>query len=315
MEQRAVSGLLAVLLALLGVALMPPDGPAHAAETDTFKVEPSPRQIAGQEPRRKFVYSLGPGDAITDAIRITNKTEQPQRFRVYGADAERDPATGAVTVETYSAPRNAVGSWIDVENQEVLVEPHASEVVAFTLRMPDRSQPQGLGAVVVEQVKEAPEEAGIDIAYRVALTVQTTGGEERLHVAQPTLDLPIALIPARGRAHVELRNGTLRSVSTTTRFVVEGVTGTRWELEPVPVDLAPGETKLVEANWTNVPRWGGVFRVRAEATWEAGKIASTSPRQVFPPLWLLALVIVAIGIRGLREMWARHQDRRERTPA
>lgn len=279
---------------------------ARGVETETFRFDPSPLEVHGED-RRTFRYDLVAGNDVTDAVRLTNKTDDVRSFRVYAADAEeRD---GAVVVEPFGASDDAVGSWITVERQDVTLLPRSSEVVRFNIRRPKDQHAAGLGAIVAEEIRDHEAGAGFEVVYRLAITVHLSGDATGLAVTEPRLGLPLVLVPADGLAEAIVTNDTLQSVEARVTFSVESLTGREWSLDPLDVRLDPGEARTVSQSWSTVPRWGGVFRVRAEATWAAGTVASTSDRGMYPPLWLLALTILAVGVRGLREMWSRRRER------
>lgn len=283
---------------------------AEAGETDTFRFQPYPLEVQGQE-RRTFELNLEAGESITDSVQLTNKSEEARRFRIYPADASVDGA-GRVTVAESTAPRQGVGSWIevDVDDDELALLPKTSEVIRFSVTRPADQSAEGTGAIVAEEIRTDDPGGGIDVAYRVAILVRLTGDPTGLELTDPRLQLPLQIVPSNGQAYVDIANHTTQPVDATVELIVESLTGYQWRLDPVDVSIQPGSAAPVTQEWTTVPRWGGLLRVRAEATWEAGTVASTGSRNVYPALWLLALVIAAVGVRGLWEMWSRRQERK-----
>lgn len=297
--------------AALVLALLPLT--AEAGETDSFRFQPYPLEVQGQE-RRSFTLNLEAGDSATDAVEITNKSEEVRTFRIYPADAYVD-GEGRVTVAGSTSPQEGVGSWIEVDEdaREIALLPGTREVVRFSVTRPSDQNMEGTGAIVAEEIRDDDPSGGIDVAFRLAILVRLTGDPTGLELTEPTVQLPLAMIPSDGRASVTVANHTTQPVDATVELTVESLTGYEWHLDPVEVRLSPGGSLPVTQEWTTVPRWGGVLRVRAEATWEAGSIASIGSRNVHPPLWLLALAILAIGLRGVRELWDRRNERRRRT--
>lgn len=290
---------LATVTAVAALGALRPSA-AWAIETETFRLVPSPLEVQGYE-RRTFSFALEPGDTASDAIRITNTTEEPRRFRLYGADAIAD-ASGAVTVADSSTPPTGVGGWIELPTDEVEVGPGGSEVIEFSVQRPGDASAAGLGAVVAEEVLSAPDEEGIDVLYRLAILVRLDGDVAGLRVGEPRLDPPVELFPSRSDAVVELRNETLQRITANVSFTTGGLTGRYWELDEQDVELDAGETHAVSAEWTTVPRWGGYFEPAVSVAWEGGSIVRTGSRSLHPPLWLLALAIVVVGVRTGREL-------------
>ncbi|HEX2029655.1 MAG TPA: hypothetical protein VHF25_16860 [Nitriliruptorales bacterium] len=289
----------AVVLAAALAATLPGPG-ALAAETDSFRLEPHPLQLQGAE-RRSFAFALDPGAAASDAVQLTNLTDEARRFRVYAADATQD-AQGRVMVAEAVAPRTGVASWIAVERPEVALLPGSAEVVRFTVTRPQRTAAEGIGAIVAEEIRPAATGGGIQVVFRLATLVRLSGEASGVTVAAPRLTVPVDLVPSDGTVTAEVTNTTLQPVNATVVMTVESLTGRRWELEPVDVRLPPGATQTVERSWATVPRWGGALRVAADVTWEGGTVSARGQRVVVPPLWLVGLVIALVGVRSAREL-------------
>lgn len=298
---------LVLLLASIIVLFCPAS--ADAGETETFRFQPHPLVVQGHE-RRTFSYGLPAGASVTDAVQITNKTDDVRRFRVYGADASED-GSGNVTVDEFDAPRDGVGSWIEVAETDHSLLPRSSGVVPFTLERPPGRTARGVAAIVAEEIAEPDAGGGVQVVFRIAILVRVGGDATGLVLDDPRLAMPLELVPTAANANVDVTNSTMSQIEADVELTVESLTGREWTLEPISVRLEPGASTVVEGDWSTVPRWGGVFRVRAEANWEAGTITSTGARNLHPPLWLLAGAIAAVGIRGLREMWARRRERGE----
>lgn len=293
------------LLALL-FALQVLQSTSHAGETDTFRFEPHPLQVQGQE-RRAFRFDVPAGGGVTDSVALTNKTDEVRTFRVYGADAAE--RSEGIEVEPYGANDDGVGAWITMREPDITLLPRESRTIPFTVSRPGDQHAAGLGAVVAEEVREAPKEGGIEVIFRLAIVIQISGDAVGVRVSEPSLDIPVDPIPSRGTATARVSNGTLQEVDAHVTLEVQSLTGSVWTLPPADVRLGPGASEVVEVPWTTVPRWGGVFRVQATAEWEAGAVTTRGPRRLYPPLWLVALAIVAIGVRGLREMRSRRRER------
>lgn len=302
--------LVSLVAGMILVAMFAPS--AEAVETDTFRLEPWPLRVDGYE-RRSFDYDIEPGVAVTDAFRITNKTDEPKRFRIQATDAQRDPA-GQMSIGGRGSTPQAMGTWITLERNEVEIDGGSSEVVGFRFERPAGQEVEGFGAIAVEELREV-DGGGVDVVYRLALVVRLGGDAPALRASDPQLQIPLRLVPTDGTVSTVLHNDTLERTDAIVRFGVASLTGRTWPLEEVEVSLDPGETRRVEQSWTTVPRWGGVLRPEVEVSWARGSLALAGDRGLHPPLWLLAIAIGLIGFRGLREMWARREERRsDETP-
>lgn len=290
------------------IACLLPAVAAIGGETSTFSFEPDPLRVGG-EVRRSFDLDLDPGGATTEAVKLTNKTDEVRRFRIYGADARTDEASGAITVAAYGVTPAGVGSWIAVDAEEIHLEPGSAVTVPFTVERPETQDAGGLGAIVAEELREPDSGGGIEVAFRVAIVVRLSGEASGLEVAEPEFEIPVSFVPDSGSVRTELTNDTLTPVTAEVRFRMSSLTGRTWDLPPIAVHLAPGETQPVSTVWRPVPRWGGAYQPVAEVEWVRGTVTTPGARSVVVPLWLLALAILAVGARGLRELWTGPQER------
>lgn len=295
---RGKQGRRSLVLLLALVLVYVSAGRADAVETESFRLEPWPLYVDGYE-RRSFDYDIEPGTIITDAIRITNKTDQLKRFRVQAADAQRS-ASGQMSIGGRGSVPRAMGNWITLDRNEVEIPARSTEVVSFRFERPQDQNVEGFGAIAVEELREA-QGPGVDVAYRLALIVQLGGEAPTLKATRPDLTIPVRPVPSAGTVSTLLHNETLERTDAVVRFGVSSLTGRIWLLEEVRISLEPGERRRIEQTWTTVPRWGGVLRPEVEVGWQRGSIALAGARSLHPPLWLLALIILAVGIRAARE--------------
>lgn len=298
---------LIIVVLMVTAALFWTDEGASAVDTETFRLAPHPLRVHGYE-RRSFELDVEPGAAATDAVRLTNKTGAARRFRLAARDAQRDAKTGALSVGSRGSDPRGIGSWMKLQTDEVELGPHGTQIVDFTLERPVGTELAGMGAIVVEEVRDASE-GGVDVVYRLAILVRLGGDASGLTASEPVLNIPVALAPTHGTVRSHIKNDTLAPVSAAITFYVTSLTGRTWRLEPQQILLEPGEERLIEAPWDGVPRWGGIVRGHVEVGWQAGNLRLAGPRGLYPPLWLLALAILAVGVRGLREMWSRRHQR------
>lgn len=297
-ERRGRATLLVVLV-LLSLGLLAPA--AQGAETDTMRLEPSPLRVEGRE-RRSFDLGVQPGQRASDAVRLTNLSDAPRRYRIYAADAHADAVTGAFTVPPATAPAQGVGRWIRTDAAEVELAPGESRVVGFTVARPEGSAAEGFGAVVAEELAETPTGGGVEVVFRLAILVRVDGPAAGLSATAPWIDAPMAFVPGSATVAVEVTNERLEPVAATVRLEVHSATGRVWRLPPQQVQLPPSTTTTVEAPWTTVPRWGGVLTPRVDVEWPAGSLSAVGDPFVHPPVWLVALLIAAVGVRGAREL-------------
>lgn len=298
---RAVSAVVVAVLAALAALGV---GRAGAIETDTFGLTPSPLVVHGLE-RRSFTFDPAVEQTFRDAVRVANKTDETRRYRLYGADARRSPDNGSTVIDPAEIEPRGVGSWVEFERTEIEVAAGDWEIVPFAVTVPPGTTTEGFGAVVAEEVlEEVSQTGGVDLVYRLALLIRLDGDVAGLRADEPRFDPPVELFPSTSDISVALTNETLQTVRATVRFTAGGITGRYWEIAEEQVELVAGESTDVTATWATVPRWGGYFAPTAEVAWQRGSVVRTGARAVHPPLWLLGLAILVVGIRAIRELRA-----------
>lgn len=270
-------------LALLAAPLTSAPRQAEAAETETFGAQPHPRSIAGQR-RTGFRLGIAEGAAARDAVLVFNKTEEAIRLRVFATDFRE----GAPL--PFGREPTGVGAWIQLEPQELELEPMERRVIEFAVARPDGTEP-GSGAIVVEEIPREDRESSITIRFQVALELAVADSVEgpRVLVEDVRLEVPLRLVPSTGAVRARVVNATAVSLDSSLRVAVVGVTGRRFDLPPVDVDLEPGGEETYSIDWPGVPRWGGFLKAEAEVDWEGGTAVGASPRRVVVPIWLLLL--------------------------
>ncbi|MFD8747693.1 WxL protein peptidoglycan domain-containing protein, partial [Streptomyces sp. NPDC059616] len=126
------------VLLLAGVLLLIGAPAADAADNGSWSVFPATAR-AGQRPY--FYLSADPGATLHDKVTVTNKTDRPQSFRLYAADAYNTARDGGFAVRTRDEKQTSVGAWTTTGRDRVTVEPHGSVTVPVTIAVPENAEP------------------------------------------------------------------------------------------------------------------------------------------------------------------------------
>jgi len=121
-----------------------------------------------------FIYALASGGSKSDALLITNNTEQTKTLDLYPADST--PTTGnGFALKQKAEAMDEVGSWIKLEKNSVTLAPHERTAVGFALDVPAGQAP-GLyaGAIMLSDNSAATVESGIGINTRMGVRVYVT---------------------------------------------------------------------------------------------------------------------------------------------
>lgn len=132
-----------------------------------------------QNPRTQsiFVYKLDPGAQKSDAVRIVNSSDTPKTIAISVVDSETSTGGALACKQTIEAKKE-VGSWVTLQETEVTLAAHKTEVVPFTLSIPSNaSVGEHNGCLVVQDATAAPEktdQAGVTLSFRSALRMSVT---------------------------------------------------------------------------------------------------------------------------------------------
>ncbi|MFG1888813.1 WxL protein peptidoglycan domain-containing protein [Micromonospora sp. NPDC049051] len=258
-----VAALLAAGPASAAVAApAPASGPATPGPAATrWAVQPSGPD--GPTGRNYFIYDLAPGATLTDHLGVTNLSDRPLTFQVYGTDAYTT-ADGAFALLPADRAATDVGSWIRFDRRAWTVAPGRRADIPFRLSVPANATPGDHAGGVIAAIAQARttadgQQVRVDqrLAARVYLRVN---GDVRPAVAVESVsvsyDNPIN--PAGGGDAVvtyRVRNTGNVRVAGTGAVAVEGPFG--WRLaRTAPVDLPellPGGAFTVTERVTGVP--------------------------------------------------------------
>ncbi|MEW2379660.1 DUF916 domain-containing protein [Micromonospora sp. NPDC047812] len=321
---RTCVTLAAALLAAGPTAAVAAPTPAPAAPTPgpaatRWAVQPSGPD--GPTGRNYFIYDLAPGSTLTDHVGVTNLSDRPLTFQVYGTDAYTT-ADGAFALLPADRAATDVGSWVRFDKRTWTIAPGRRADIPFRLSVPANATPGDHAGGVIAAITRARttadgQQVRVDqrLAARVYLRVD---GDVRPAVAIESVsvsyDNPIN--PAGGGDAVvsyRVRNTGNVRVGGTGTVAVEGPFG--WRLaRTAPVDLPellPGGVFTVTERVTGVPP---ALRLTAEVDLAPTTVDAALPpvlrsASAWAPPWLLlaALAVLAgwLAVRLRRRALAR----------
>ncbi|MGW1061626.1 WxL protein peptidoglycan domain-containing protein [Micromonospora rubida] len=291
-----------------------PASPAPDAAASRWAVQPSgPKGPTG---RNYFVYDLAPGSTLTDHVGVSNLSNRPLTFQVYGTDAYTT-ADGAFALLPADRAATDVGSWISFERRSWTVQPGKRADLPFRLSVPANATPGDHSGGVIAAIAQAGttadgQQVRVDqrLASRVYLRV---AGELRpaatIESVSVSYDNPVNPVGG-GDAVVSyrLRNtGNVRLGGTGT-VTLDGPFG--WRLartDPVDLpELLPGAVFTVTERVTGVPP---ALRLTAKVDLAPTTVDTALPpvlrtAATWAPPWLL-LAGLAVLAGWLAARWRR----------
>ncbi|MFG2090062.1 MULTISPECIES: hypothetical protein [unclassified Spirillospora] len=254
--------------------------------------------------RPAFAIEAPPGETVQDTVRVTNLTDGPLTFRLYGADAYNTPRDAGFALRTAGEPRRGVGAWITLKHGTLKVPANKAVKVPFTLKIPENATPgEHIGGIVAlnTAIESVQESGGARVGVRRAV-----GARVYLRVAGPlTPGLRIGgpdtartepLVPyvhrSRGTIRYTVINTGNQRISPTARVWATGVFGRRvkrWPDRRLP-EILPGQRTEITVPWNGVPPLDAVT-VRVELTAGDGLRARGQTQFTAVP-WAALLVLV-----------------------
>ncbi len=302
--------------AAIGLVLLPAG--TAGADDGQWSVLPAASTIGT---RPCFYLAAAPGQRVTDAVTLTNRSDHPRTFRLYAADAYNTARDGGFAVRGPDEPRRAAAAWTRLDRERVTVPARGTVGVGFTLTVPDRAEPgDHPGAVVA--LEERPEAAGGPGAADAATGIgvrQAVAARMYLRVTGPTAPaLAVGDVTVHRRGAAAEISYTLHNTGNVTLRPRAGLTATGAlgrrlldrGLTGLPAELLPGQEVRLATRWDGPPdvEWAQVtVHARADGSTAQGRAAYAAHPPLAAVLAVVALVWSALGAASGR--MARMSDR------
>ncbi|TXS08221.1 DUF916 domain-containing protein [Streptomyces sp. ms191] len=279
---------------------------------------------AGTADRTAFVMDSAPGAIVRDAVRVSNLSDAPLSFQVYGSDAYNTPRDGALAYRQAGEAQTGLGGWLALGTNALVIPPGRAADIPFTLSVPADAPPGShVGGIVAlnNAVEQAGGASGVDvgiqraIAVRIQLTVEgplTPGVAVRsVRVRHRPAGTPFG--GARAILTYTVVNTGNAALRPTVSPRVSGLFGLRQSAfadRTLPL-LLPGQSADLTVDWPQAP---GTDYLTASVRVTAPGLPATSAQSgrvvvSWPTLGavagLLAVLAVALGrFRGKRSRGA-----------
>ncbi|MGC5033905.1 WxL protein peptidoglycan domain-containing protein [Micromonospora sp. DT229] len=308
--------------ALLALSIAPPAAAAPATpspsapgttgssagqQVDRFSVQPSgPKGPTG---RNHFIYDVAPGSVLFDYVGVTNLSDRPLTFQVYGTDAFTT-VDGAFSLLPANQDPTDVGSWTRVEKKSVTVKPGKRADIRFEISVPTNATPgDHIGGVIaaVRQAGVTADGQQVQMDRRVAARVylRVTGDvAPALTVESMDVEYQTPINPFGRNDMVvtyRLRNTGNVRLGGTGEVTVKGPFG--WKLaqseELALPELLPGSVFTVTERVTGVPP---AVRLTAEVeltpAMADGSVLSSvrTGESIWAMPWLLLAALLVAGV-------------------
>ena len=157
-------------------AIMALSGGVFAVQSGGIGGEPANPRADNPRTESIFIYELQPGEVQEDAVRLVNNTDEPKTLRVYPVDSLVSSG-GAFGCEQRVEERDGVGTWVEMAQEEVVLEPLSTQEVDFTVTVPvTASVGEQNGCIAIEEVDGGTQEVSnsVSLNFRSAIRLAVT---------------------------------------------------------------------------------------------------------------------------------------------
>lgn len=290
-----------------GAAGATPAAPSQGDGPATWGIGPASSTGPGTRPA--FVYDLAPGDAITDAVRVSNHSDGELTLDVYPADAF-NTSSGAFDVLAAGETPVDVGAWTALAERVVTIPAGEHVDIPFTLTVPADAEPgDHAGGIVAGRSSGAVDADGdpIRVDHRVGARIYArVDGPLRPALVVDSMRTSFdgtANPVGRGEVTVDYVVTNTGNVRLTAEQAVTvdgpfGLGGTRVVLDDLPELLPGGRYEgrvVVDGVWPAV-RLGATLTLRPVAvTGVEEEIVRAGADSWAVPWPALLVVVVAFG--------------------
>jgi hypothetical protein len=296
---RIALALLMATLGLLGLVARP----AAAAEDVTWTAETATNSFGAGRP--DYRYTLNPGGRAQDGIVVVNHGATPVHLALRAA-AGATNAAGEIDLVAKDGASPGLRAWVQLDRDDVTVEPGKSVEVPFVLALPGDAAPgDHVGGIVTSRAEDAEQRVGVEIHLRVGGALKPKLSVENVRISYAGTANPIG----KGDAIVTyaIHNTGNAILAARQAVSVSGPFG-RWDAEVGKLGdtppLLPGERWKVSAPLRDVTpalRLTATVTLVPLLTDAAGSTAPLPPATTSGHAWtipwtLLLVIVVVLGL-------------------
>lgn len=317
-------------VAVMAMAVMMTGSPAAAISSGGIGGRPAHPDPNNPRTESIFVYTLGKGEAKTDQVKVINNTDTERTISLGAVDGIATN-TGAYTCKQESEATESMGEWIKLAKNQVTLAPHTSELVDFTLTMPQTADAgEHNGCVTFQEVNEGEQaQNGVRVHMRQALRVAATVPGDLTRSISITRFNVVAKDGKR-TYEVDLKNKGNVSADTDVQISSHGLFGAVAIGEKGAKTIGGTAPILAgqsyQTNFTESKPffWGGWYQVKVTASYDKEiatigtktsdeKITRTDTKTIFiaPSIgaWLCIFVLLGLIVAAVMYVYMRARNR------
>jgi hypothetical protein len=221
-------------------------------------------------PRTKsiFIFTLAANQVSEDELLVINNTAVEKTLLIYATDSQRG-SDGSFACEQYSDTKDNVGSWIELDKEEVILQAGKNEKVKFKITAPDAVDVGESNGCIMIQEKLPPtseEASGVSLSFRTGLrVVVTVPGEQIRELAIENFDVwqENGMIKAK----IDIKNTGNVSIDTLVRITTKSALG--FEHNKIENEYPILRDEIATYNFEiPSPAFGGPYNISAELEYD-----------------------------------------------
>jgi hypothetical protein len=258
------------LFLLLG--MLAGGGMVRADDAPQYGIRP---EKPGPDPASNgyFILKAQPGATLHDAVVVVNPGTVPVKMFLYPVDATTSQGGGAVYMNS-TDPRQDVGAWITLEQNEVDVAPQKQVTVGFKIAVPNETRSgQRLGGIAAQYVPGAPVAAatggpqsggfGITTVTRALTAVLLTIGDAPLVPSLKITGAQVAQVEGLPTLTLGIQNDGTALVKPKGAITVTDAAGATVLTNQFAIDTLVPQTTIAYPVQADPPATPGTYKVHA----------------------------------------------------
>ncbi len=172
-RKQSIWGYVLIFVILVGIAVLANN--ALAMEYGGMGGKPAYPRSDNPRTESIFIHTLEPGAIQKEGVLLVNNTDEQKTLQVYAVDSMVSSG-GAFACRQMTEPKKDVGAWIKLEKLEVTLDSGTSEIVPFTITVPQNAGVgEHNGCIIIQEKKEKVEgQTGMRLSFRTGLRVAIT---------------------------------------------------------------------------------------------------------------------------------------------
>lgn len=261
----------------------------------------------------KNIYSVDPGQTLSDSLTVLNDGQTAYDFVVYATPYSVQDSSYAPNFVA-EKPNADAYTWVQFEKTTYHAEPRETVTVPYTLNVKKDAAPGGhYGAIFVEILPEKSEgKTGVIVHKRISSIIYASvNGTAELAGQTNGITIPWFQSHPPLTATTSVENTGNTDFPATVTLSVKNLFGTAKHATTQEYTVLPGTTRDIKVTWEGA-NWFGLYHTTV-TTKALDKTTTESSYVLMMPLWLILLLIVFSVAGGVYAYYAQ-QKKQKKSP-